>query len=214
MNKKDVLIILGTAHRLREPGKMSPDKKLKECIYSREVCKEVAAKLLTYGYKVEIDYEQLDLPKGMQSPSAKLERSRELGMRVNLVNELCRQHGAKTTLYVSVHVNAAGSDGKWHEANGWQVCVGSKASQNSKLLADCLFDAAKVNGLRMRQPSSHKKYWEQTLYVLNNTKCPAVLTENLFQDNVNDVGLLLSDEGKHIISRLHVEGIINYIERL
>lgn len=214
MNKKDVLIILGTAHRLREPGKMSPDKKLKECIYSREVCKEVAAKLLTYGYKVEIDYEQLDLPKGMQSPSAKLERSRELGMRVNLVNELCRQHGAKTTLYVSVHVNAAGSDGKWHEANGWQVCVGSKASQNSKLLADCLFDAAKVNGLRMRQPSPHKKYWEQTLYVLNNTKCPAVLTENLFQDNVNDVGLLLSDEGKHIISRLHVEGIINYIERL
>ena len=40
------------------------------------------------------------------------------------------------------------------------------------------------------------------------------MTENLFQDNVNDVALLLSDEGRHIIERIHVEGIIKYIESL
>ena len=50
--------------------------------------------------------------------------------------------------------------------------------------------------------------------MLNNTKCPAVLTENLFQDNKDDVNYLLSDEGKHAIIRLHVEGIINYLERI
>lgn len=213
MNKQNVLIILGTAHRMSEPGKQSPDGRLKECVYSREICSEVAIKLRAYGYKVEIDYEPLDLPKTMQSPVYKQELSNELAMRVNYVNELCRQNGDKNVLYVSIHVNASGSDGKWHDANGWQVCVSTKASQNSKLLADCLYDAAYLKGIKTRKPTAAQKYWPQSLYVLNNTKCPAVLTENLFQDNKEDVDFLLSELGRHEIIRLHVEGIINYINR-
>jgi len=212
MSRQDIIIILGTAHRMREPGKESPDRRLKECVYSREICKEVAIKLRAYGYKVEIDYEPLDLPKSTQSSIVKQERYNELAMRVNYVNEICRQKGAKNVLYVSIHVNAVGTDGKWHDAHGWQVCVGDKASDNSKKLANCLFDAAKQNGLKMRQPIVTQKYWSQSLYVLNNTKCPAVLTENLFQDNKADVDYLLSDAGRHAIERLHIEGIIKYIE--
>ena len=213
MNKTNTLIVLGTAHRMREPGKCSPDRRIKECVYSREICKEVASKLRSYGYKVEIDYEPLDLPRTMQSSNVLQERNRELAMRVNYVNELCRQNGSKNVLYVSVHINAAGSDDKWHDAKGWQVCVSTKASQNSKLLADCLFDAAKANGLKMRQPTLLQKYWPQSLYVLNSTNCPAVLTENLFQDNKADVDYLLSEAGRHTIARLHVEGIISYINK-
>jgi N-acetylmuramoyl-L-alanine amidase len=148
----------------------------------------------------------------MQSSIVKLERNNELAMRVNYVNEVCRQKGAKNVLYVSIHVNAVGTDGKWHDARGWQVCVNNNASDNSKRLADNLFDAAKKNGLKMRQPTATQKYWPQSLFVLNNTKCPAVLTENLFQDNKSDVDFLLSDEGRHRIARLHVEGILEYID--
>ena len=211
MSKQDYIIILGTAHRMREPGKESPDKRLKECKYSRELCDEIAVKLRSYGCKVLIDYEPLDLPKTMQSPSVKQERNNELAMRVNYVNEICRQSSTKNVLYVSIHVNAIGTDGQWHSANGWQVCVSNNASQNSKKLADCLYDSAKQNGLKMRQPSASQKYWPQSLYVLSNTKCPAVLTENLFQDNKNDVDFLLSDAGRHAIERSHVEGILKYI---
>lgn len=215
MNKNEVVIILGTAHRLREPGKESPDKRLKECRYSREICLDVAAKLRAYGYKVEIDFMPLDLSKTMQSSSCKQERSRELALRVNYVNEICKQQGANNVLYVSIHCNAAGSDGKWHSANGWQVCVGNMASTRSKTLANCLYDAAKAHELNMRKPTEKQKYWEQkNIYVLNYTRCPAVLTENLFQDNKEDVDFLLSDEGKHAIARLHVEGIINYINKI
>lgn len=214
MNKQGLLIVLGTAHRMREPGKQSPDGRLKECVYSREICKEIAYKLRSYGCKVEIDYEPLDLPKTMQSSNYLTERNRELAMRVNYVNELCRQNGAKNVIYVSIHCNAAGSDNKWHDACGWQVCVSNKASQSSKLLADCLFDKARGNGLKTRQPSFLQKYWPQNLYVLNSTNCPAVLTENLFQDNKSDVDYLLSDTGKHTIVRLHVEGILNYIQKV
>jgi N-acetylmuramoyl-L-alanine amidase len=53
---------------------------------------------------------------------------------------------------------------------------------------------------------------EANLYVLKNTSCPAVLTENLFMDNKKDVEFLLSDKGFHSIVRLHVEGILNYIK--
>ena len=214
MKKETAIIVLGTAHRMREPGKQSPDGRLKEAVYSREICSEVAAILKGYGYKVEIDYEPLDLPKTMQSSSATLERSRELGMRVNIINELCRQNGKDNVLYVNIHVNAAGADGKWHDARGWQVQVSTKASNNSKILAECLFDAANSKDIKTRKPSALQKYWPQSLYVLNNTNCPAVLTENMFQDNKADVDYLLSDLGRHQIARLHVEGIINYITQL
>ena len=77
MKKNEVLVAIGTPHRKREPGKQSPDRKLKECVYGREIASEVAAKLQAMGYKCVIDYMPLDLPKQMQSQSAKLERQRE-----------------------------------------------------------------------------------------------------------------------------------------
>lgn len=215
MKKNEVVIAIGTPHRLREPGKQSPDGSLRECVYGREIASEVAAKLQAMGYKCVIDYIPLDLPRQMQSPMADQERQRELAMRVNFVNELCRQNGKQNVIYVSIHVDASPPvDNKWHQANGWSVRVGTKASAKSKLLANCLYDAAEAHGLKMRRPSKDQKYWPQALYVLNRTDCPAVLTENLFQNNREDVDFLLSDEGRHIIERLHVEGIIKYIESL
>lgn len=214
MKLSEIIVIFGTPHRLREPGKESSDGRLKECVYGRELIAEMKPKLEAYGVRVLVDFEPLDLPRSMQSPDPVQERQRELAMRVNYVNEICRQQGQNRVIYVSVHVDASSSDGKWHQPNGWSVRVGTKAGAASKRLADCLFDAAKSHGLNMRQPSPKQKYWKQNLYVLNNTVCPAILTENLFQDNIDDVDFLLSDEGRHVIERLHIEGIIKYIENL
>ena len=216
MKKETTIIVLGTAHRMREPGKGSPDGRIKECVWSREMCSEIATKLRAYGYKVEIDYEPLDLPKTMQSPNISLERNRELSMRVNYVNELCRQNGAQNVIYVSIHLNAAGADGKWHDARGWEIFT-SQGKTNSDVLATCIYEAAKKNltGMKLRTDfSDGDADKESNLYVLKNTKCVAVLTENMFQDNKADVDYLLSDLGKHQIERLHVEGIIDYITKM
>lgn len=207
----DTLIILGTAHRKREPGKQSPDGRLREYLYSREICQDVEAILKYYGYNVVIDFLDADIPASMQSSDVSVERSRELNMRVKKVNELSKKYN-KRVLYVSIHVDAISMDGKWHSAHGWSVRVSPKASTNSKLLAECLFDAANSHGLSVRQPLRTQKYWEQSLKVLNDTNCPAVLTENLFQDNKEDVDFLLSNEGMHEIAMLHVEGIIKYLK--
>lgn len=214
MRKDSLTVILGTAHRLREPGKQSPDGRLREPLYSRETVKGVARELQAAGFRTMVDMEAPDLPRQMQSPNARQERQRELALRVNLVNEVCRSRGAQNVLYVCIHVDASGSDGRWHSPNGWSVRVSPIASAQSKRLAGCLFDAARAQGLTVRQPTDTQKYWQQELYVLSNTACPAVLTENLFQDNPADVDFLLSDEGRHVIERLHAEGIIKYIESL
>lgn len=208
------VVILGTAHRLREPGKCSVDGRLKEAVYSREICSSLQAKLQDYGVKTFVDMTDMDLPKTMQTPSAKLERNRELALRVNEVNSICDRYGKEKCIYVSIHVNAAGSDGQWHNANGWQVCVSPVASNRSRMLAMALGLMADYHKLKVRRSNPDHLYWEQSLYVLNRTHCPAVLTENLFMDNEKDVEFLLSDEGRHTIERLHIEGIMGYLKQI
>jgi N-acetylmuramoyl-L-alanine amidase len=130
-----------------------------------------------------------------------------------VVNDLCKVYG--DCVYVSIHVNAASSDGKWHTATGWEAYT-TPGKTKADDLATCLYEAAKknLNGKRLRTDYTDKDPdLESNFYVLKHTNCPAVLTENFFQDNKDDVDYLLSDEGFHAITRLHIEGILNYIQQ-
>ena len=198
-----ITIIFGTAHQKSILGKGSPDGKFKEYKYSREVIKAASAILKDMGYQVFIDIEEDDL---------KVPQAKELSLRCKVVNELVKQY--KDCIYVSIHVNAAASDGKWHDATGWEIYT-SVGKTKADELATCLYNAAKVNfkDKKMRvDMSDGDPDKEAHLYVLKHTNCPAVLTENFFQDNKKDVDYLLSDEGFHAIVRLHVEGILQYIK--
>lgn len=195
-------IILGTAHLKSTPGKRSPDGKFREYAYSREVVAAVKAILKDYGYNVFVDVEEEDL---------NLNQSQELVLRCKRVNELCKQY--KDCIYISIHVNAAGSGDKWYNATGWSAYT-SVGKTGADKLAECLYDAAKDNliGKKLRTDMSDgDRDYESNLYVLKHTNCPAVLTENFFQDNKDDVDYLTSDQGFHEIVRTHVEGILKYI---
>ena len=196
-------IILGTAHLKSTPGKCSPDKRLKEYAYSREIVSAVKAILSNMGYNVFVDIEDADLNVTQQQ---------ELSLRCKVVNELCKQYDC---IYVSIHVNAAASDGKWHNATGWEIYT-SPGKTKADDLATCIFNAAKYNlkDKKLRTDlSDGDPDKEANLYVLKHTNCPAVLTENFFMDTKSDVDYLLSDEGFHEITRLHVEGILSYINK-
>lgn len=198
-----ITIILGTAHQKSILGKGSPDGKFREYKYSREICKAVSEILKDMGYQVFIDIEDDDL---------NLSQSKELSLRCRIVNELVKQY--KNCIYVSIHVNAAASDGKWHTGTGWEIYT-SPGKTKADSLAKCIYESAKNNltNVKLRTDfSDGDPDKEANLYVLNHTNCPAVLTENLFQDNKTDVDYLLSDEGIHSIIRLHVEGILKYIK--
>jgi len=214
MGKESTVIILGTAHLATTPGKCSPDGQFREYAYSREIVAAVAGTLRKEGYTVFVDYMAPNPSPQMKGATWKQEQSRELAWRVDFVNSICAKYGKEKCIYVSVHNNAAGADGCWHTARGFSVYVSPKASEASKVLARCINDAAKaqgqaVTGNRAVQPQG---YWTSSLYVLNNTRCQAVLTENLFQDNREDVAFLLSPSGREAIARLHVRGIVEYIK--
>ncbi len=226
---KEIMIIFGTPHLFTTPGKGSPDGSIREAVYCRELIKSMVPKLQSYGYKVTVDYEDGYLPKHLMTTDWKLEQQRELSLRCKVVNDLCRQYDC---IYVSVHLNAAGADGKWHGAGGWSAYT-SPGHTKADDLAECLYDAAItnlreyvdiVNIGKLRGEYTEKQTpirtdmsdgdrdYESNLYVLKHTNCPAMLTENLFQDNRSDVKYLLSDEGRHAIERLHIEGILKYLQ--
>ena len=110
-----------------------------------------------------------------------------------------------------IHNNAAGSDGQWHNARGWSVHASLNASDQSKELARCLISACHRQGITVRKHSSSEPWWPQNLAICRDTLCPAVLTENLFQDNRSDVTYLFSTAGRNSIVQAHLDGIINYI---
>lgn len=53
---------------------------------------------------------------------------------------------------------------------------------------------------------------ESPFYILKNTLCPSVLTENLFMDNQEDYKFLLSAAGKRAIVGLHVRAFCEYLK--
>lgn len=196
-------IIFGTAHQKSIPGKQSPDGKFKEYKYSREVINACAPILQDLGYNVFIDVPEDDLH---------LSQSKELDKRCKIVNKLYDQY--KDCIYVSIHVNAAGNGNAWMNATGWEIYT-TKGNTKADKLATYIFKAAEKNlkGKKLRTDyTDGDPDKEAEFYVLTHTKCPAVLTENFFQDNKDDVKFLESDEGFHQIVRLHVEGILNYMK--
>lgn len=195
-NKKDYIILLDNGHGENTSGKQSPDGSLKEYAYAREIVKRLESKLKENGYKVYVvTPEQEDI---------------SLKERCRRINKVCRENGNKA-ISISIHCNAAGADGKWHTASGWGVFVSQNASQNSKKLAKTLYDEALLLNLKGNRSVPNEHYWIQNLAMCRDTICPAVLTENLFQDNKEDVNFLLSEKGKQAIVDAHYNGIVKYL---
>lgn len=191
-NFNSMIVILDNGHGVNTPGKCSPDNRLKEYSYTREIVQGIKQELDKHNIEnVVLVPEEVDIP---------------LNERVKRANEIYEKR--KDAILISVHCNAFGNDGKWHSANGWSVFVELNPSNDSIKLADSIQE--QTSGLKVRFQYPGKSYWVQSLAICRDTKCPAVLTENLFQDNKEDVDYLLSNEGKKKIIDLHVKGILKY----
>lgn len=191
-------ILIDPGHGVNTLGKRSPDGRLMEWQYNREIAKEVVKQLKAEGYDAQLIVTE--------------DRDISLTERVNRANAWCNKMGAASCVFVSVHVNAAGN-GAWMSARGWSAWVGPNASAKSKDLAKILYSYAEKFGLKGNRSVPAERYWVGNFTVLTKTKCPAVLTENMFQDNKEDVDYLLSAEGRKTIVKLHVDGIKEYVKK-
>ena len=188
-------VLIDNGHGANTPGKRSPDGRLIEYAYAREIAGRVVFELRKKGIDAEqIVKEEVDVP---------------LSERCRRVNE----YKASEAILISIHCNAAGGGSTWMQARGWEAWTSMGQTKADKL-ATCLYEAAEkyLPGMKIRKNiTDGDPDKESGFYILKYTKCPAVLTENLFQDNRTDVDFLLSDAGKRAIVDLHVNGIINYL---
>ena len=195
---KDILILLVPAHHKNTKGKQSPDGRLKEYQYSREIINRVIKNLTDKGYTAI-------------NPIPETEEELPLSEQCKIINNISLKESAKDCICISPHINAAGNGSEWMNARGWSCFIYRGASEKTKELAGCLEEAAKEEGLKIRYEYPGVPYWVSGLYICKNTIIPCVLTESLFQDNKDDVDFLLSEEGKEAITNLHVQGILKYI---
>lgn len=196
-------IILDAGHGINTPGKRSPDGRFREYKFNRIIVNAVAEHLRLRGYDVEIlTPEETDVP---------------LQERVDRANRMTCQPGQpiQTVIIISIHANAAGNGSQWMKARGWcaYTCKGHTLSDE---LANCLYKAARkyLPGHRIRTDyTDGDPDLEKNFYLLRNTYAAAVLTENLFFDNPQDLAFLESEEGQKAIVALHVEGIVEFLKQ-
>ena len=194
-------IILDAGHGVNTPGKRSPDGRFREYKFNRIIVNAVAEHLRLHGYDVEIlTPEETDIP---------------LPDRVDRANSMTCQPGLpiQKVCIISIHGNAAGNGSRWMQARGWcaYTCEGHTLSDE---LANSLYKAARKHlpGHRIRTDyTDGDPDFEKNFYLLRNTYAAAVLTENLFYDNVDDLSFLESEEGQKAIVALHVEGITEFL---
>lgn len=192
-------VLIDNGHGANTKGKCSPDDSLREYRWAREIASRLEAELTARGFDAErVVTEEYDV---------------SLTERVKRINDVCKVHGTSDCVLVSIHVNAAGADGKWHDARGWSGWVSKNASEKSREFARMLYDEAARRGLRGNRSVPADRCWVGDFAICRDSRCPAVLTENLFQDNREDVAFLLSEKGKEEIVKLHYDAIINYIKR-
>lgn len=182
-------IIIDNGHGVETPGKGSPDGRLREWAYNRRLGASIADALARRGRQVHMLVpEDRDIP---------------LGERCARANGLC---GAGDAVLVSIHVNASACTG-WHEPRGWSAFVCPGASASSQRLARDLTAAARARGLLGNRATPPCGFWTASLAICRGTRCPAVLTENMFMDNRADVDFLLSEHGLAALTAVHVEAL-------
>ena len=192
-------ILIDNGHGENTPGKRSPDGKFGEYLYAREIAEAIEGELKFLGLDAErIVTETEDI---------------SLEERARRVNEICGRLGAENVVLVSIHCNAS-KNGEWGKARGWSAYT-SKGKTKSDEFATMLYVEAAKNfaGQTLRKEfSDGDPDWEEGFYVLRKTKCPAVLTENFFMDNEQDLAYILSKEGYEAVVTTHVEAIKKYVE--
>ena len=93
-------VLIDNGHGSNTPGKRSPDGRLREYAYTREIASRLEMELRKNGIDAErIVKEEIDVP---------------LAERCRRANE----YKASEAILVSIHCNAAGNESDWMSARG------------------------------------------------------------------------------------------------
>lgn len=170
------------------------DFKYYEGVGNRDIAKRIMKLCDEHGVKY------LDILNGEETDT-------RLAVRVQRANDFYRED--KNCIYLSIHSNAFTNQ----LAQGFSVYT-SRGQTKADKVATCIFKEMAI------EFSDHKARKDETdgdvdkeenFYVLRNTVMPAVLSENLFFTNWNEVQILASEEGRQRIANAHFKAM-QYID--
>ena len=196
-----MLILIDPGHGIDTPGKRSPDGKFLEYLWNRQIAELLLDRFMIMGIDASLVVTETN--------------DISLSTRVQRVNRVCSKVGASNVILLSIHSNAAGDGSKWMSAQGWS-CYTSKGDTKSDVIAECLYDAFETEFAEKKirkDMSDGDRDWEENFYVLQKSKCPAVLLENFYYDNREECAWMLQEETKRRIASAAVKGIIKYIKK-
>lgn len=192
-------VLIDPGHGIDTPGKRSPDSLFLEYLWNRQIADMLLERLVAMGIDASLVVTETN--------------DVTLRNRVNRVNTICNKVGASNVLLVSIHANAAGNGSSWMNAKGWS-CYTSKGKTKSDQIAECLYEAfeAEFPDRKIRKDlSDGDKDWEENFFVLEKSRCPAVLLENFFYDNKEECAWMLQEETKRRIAYAAAKGIAKYV---
>lgn len=193
-------IILDNGHGNNTAGKCSPDGIHFEWKWTRHFAKLLAERLTSRG-----------IPVCMLVPE-----DRDIGLNVRAIraNQLCHGQNKRDFLLISIHNDAApGTHGEWHDARGLTAFAHIHASEAACAFAKLIQTEARANGFQGNRASCAEGFKRANFAILRETIMPAVLVENLFQDNKEDVRMLYTEEIVVKLVDIYERCICQYIDR-
>ena len=194
-NSFNGVVILDAGHGKETPGKRSPvsldGSQLFEWEFNRKVVKIIRTLLEEEGIPVYYTH------VGNQDTSL-AERVRKANYMHNLY---------RCSFLVSIHVNSGGG-------TGWEVYTSPGVIQSDEIASYLGYEAEITWGKdwTMRfDKSDGNADKEERFYLLTNTNCSSVLTENFFMDTERDCDFITSDAGVQQIAEVHFRSIMNFI---
>lgn len=195
-------IIIDSGHGKETAGKRSPMLHDGRRLYEYE-----------YNRKIANHLETLCKENGLNSYKiCEDETSPSLYERVKKANRYISEHPDEQCIFFSIHGNAFGnSTTEWQQPYGWECYLAKQVGRQTEELGQYLCDAIKEIFPKMKLRNLGKPRREN-FSVLVGTKCPAVLSENLFYTNYEDCLLMLDGEFQKKIARAHLNCAINFFK--
>lgn len=190
-------IIIDAGHNFIDTWqKMSPKKEDGTRFYEYQSNRRIARKLSMELDKLGIPYVYTIHPDDRNDMN--------LQNRVGKANAVAYKEGKDNVLFISLHSDALGKAEKWYDANGYSIFT-SVGDTKSDKYAKVFEEVAKEK----LEPCKKKVrgLYEKNFYVLKHTICPAILLEQLFYSNKEDLEFLESDEGVKVLVDIIVEAI-------
>lgn len=191
--------LLNPGHGMNTKGKRSPvwedGSQLFEWEFTRDVCRRIEKRLTRLKIPSEIIVkEAIDIP---------------LSVRVKRANDIYAID--PDSFLIDVHGNAVDQG----PGEGWEGYTSPGQTKSDRLMTFLYASArAMLYGYKIRTDySDGDADKEARFYMLTKTKCPAVLTENLFYTDPCECAFMLSDFGRELIAKLHVFGIESYLNQ-